>query len=612
MTTKGHDLILRDVTFAYGPHSDPVLRNLNLTVPAGDHLAIVGPSGIGKSTLASLLCGLRQPTSGTVQVGDTVAADLPPDRLAEIRTLIPQEAYVFAATVWDNLTYLCPTATPRQVDNAAAVLGAEPFIAKLGGMSAELTPSELSAGERQLIALVRSYISPAPVVVLDEATCHLDPGAERRVEEAFAARRGTLIVIAHRVSSALRARRILVLDGTTAAVGDHETLLVTSSLYRELLGHWQVGSAESGKDRAAARRLSSSPSIVVESTQFDSLPVREPVAAAVGAAVSSNGSIKAPASGAPAVARLRPPDDGPAPQTPDTESTTVDAAPEPAIPVDSGGLDDSSRTWIFGQVSESGTSPVEGATLTLTDLAGRQVDRDVSDAGGHYRLGAPSGGSYLVICASDAHQPTVALVAVTQVPVRHDVVLSGGGASLSGCVSTAEEGRPIADAVVTLVDGRGDVAGTVTTEQDGRFDFADLAQGHYTMTVRAPSLQPVAQGVEIPAAGSVTRDVRVSSRVQVVGVVRSATTGLPVAEALATLIAADGQVVGSTITDAYGGFVFDDVTTEPHTIIATGYPPVATEVNPGPGAQTETVVTLRPPALPDVLTSNGLAHSVLD
>jgi ATP-binding cassette subfamily C protein len=299
MTTPGYDLILRDVTFAYGPHSDPVLRNLNLTVPAGDHLAIVGPSGIGKSTLASLLCGLRQPTSGTVQAGDVVAADLPPERLAEIRTLIPQEAYVFAATVWDNLTYLCPTATARQVDNAVSALGAEVMISKLGGVSAEFAPAELSAGERQLIALVRSYISPAPVVVLDEATCHLDPVAERRVEEAFAARRGTLIVIAHRVSSALRARRILVLDGTTAAVGDHETLLATSSLYRELLGHWQVGAAESGPDRVPdrvpARRLSSSPSIVVESMPFDPLPVEEPVGATVGAVVSSNGSSAAPA-----------------------------------------------------------------------------------------------------------------------------------------------------------------------------------------------------------------------------------------------------------------------------------------------------------------------------
>ncbi|HET9141099.1 MAG TPA: ABC transporter ATP-binding protein, partial [Actinophytocola sp.] len=98
---------------------------------------------------------------------------------------------------------------------------------------------DLSAGERQLVALVRAYLSPASLVVLDEATCHLDPVAERRAEEAFADRPGTLIVIAHRISSALRAKRVLVLDGTTAALGDHETLRAVSPLYRDLLGHWQ-------------------------------------------------------------------------------------------------------------------------------------------------------------------------------------------------------------------------------------------------------------------------------------------------------------------------------------------------------------------------------------
>jgi ATP-binding cassette subfamily C protein len=110
---------------------------------------------------------------------------------------------------------------------------------RLGGPAASIRPSQLSAGERQLIALARSYLSPAPLAVLDEATCHLDPEAERRAEEAFAARPGTLIVIAHRISSALRADRILVLDGNEAMVGRHTTLLRESELYRDLLGHWQ-------------------------------------------------------------------------------------------------------------------------------------------------------------------------------------------------------------------------------------------------------------------------------------------------------------------------------------------------------------------------------------
>lgn len=234
----GPDLVLRGVGFAYGPHAEPVLHGLDLTVPAGDHLAVVGPSGIGKSTLAALLCGLRAPTAGSVLLGGVPAADLAVDLLAGIRVLIPQEAYVFAGPVRDNLTYLAPGATAAQVEHALAAVGAEELVARLGGPGAELVPATLSAGERQLVALARAYLAPAPLVVLDEATCHLDPAAEQRVEQAFAARPGTLVVIAHRISSALRAPRVLVLDGVTAAVGDHATLRETSPLYRDLLGHW--------------------------------------------------------------------------------------------------------------------------------------------------------------------------------------------------------------------------------------------------------------------------------------------------------------------------------------------------------------------------------------
>jgi ATP-binding cassette subfamily C protein len=252
---SGHDLSVRGLTFAYGPHAEPVLRDLELTVPEGDHLTIVGPSGIGKSTLAGLLCGLLRPGAGTVCLGGVPVTGMTGERLAALRVLIPQEAYVFTGTVRENLVYLRPGAGAPEISRAVAAIGAQALVERLGGLDAEVRPAELSAGERQVLALVRAFLSAAPLAVLDEATCHLDPQTERRAEEAFAARGGTLVVIAHRISSALRARRVLVLDGTTAVVGDHAYVRANSPLYRELLGHWEAGAEvpETGAEVTAGK-----------------------------------------------------------------------------------------------------------------------------------------------------------------------------------------------------------------------------------------------------------------------------------------------------------------------------------------------------------------------
>ncbi|MGW7051366.1 ATP-binding cassette domain-containing protein [Streptomyces sp. NPDC054887] len=226
---------LRGVTFAYGPHAEPVFRGLDLAVPAGGSLAVVGPSGIGKSTLTALAAGLLAPDSGEVLLcGESVR------EAAHRRTLVPQEAYVFSGALRDNLTYLCPDPPPDSAVLAAArAVGAYELLLRLGGLDADVVPGRLSAGERQLVALARSHLAPVPVVLLDEATCHLDPAAEARAERAFAERPGTtLIVVAHRMSSARRADRILVMDGTRAVCGTHEELLRRSALYRDLAGGW--------------------------------------------------------------------------------------------------------------------------------------------------------------------------------------------------------------------------------------------------------------------------------------------------------------------------------------------------------------------------------------
>ncbi|MER7582858.1 ATP-binding cassette domain-containing protein [Kitasatospora sp. NPDC097691] len=227
------DVRLVGVRFGHGAGAAPVLDGLDAAVRAGEHVAVVGPSGAGKSTLAALLAGVVVPTTGWVAVGGVRPE---PGRLV---ALVPQEAYVFPGSVRENLAWLAPDVTDDRLAAAVALLGAEGLVARLGGPGAALLdPSELSAGERQLLALVRTYLSPAPVVVLDEATCHLDPGAEERVERAFASRPGTLVVVAHRVSSALRADRVLLLEGGRGLLARHGDLQVLSPLYRELVGHW--------------------------------------------------------------------------------------------------------------------------------------------------------------------------------------------------------------------------------------------------------------------------------------------------------------------------------------------------------------------------------------
>jgi ATP-binding cassette subfamily C protein len=228
----------RGLTFRYGPRARPVLEDFSLTLADGDHLAVVGPSGAGKSTLAALLAGLVAPQSGTVHLAGAAVAGTEPGLLARMRVLVPQEAYVFTGTLADNLRYLRPDADDPTLEAALDALGARALATRLGGLVAPVAPATLSAGERQLIAAVRTWLAPAPLVILDEATCHLDPGLEATVEDAFARRAGSLVVIAHRISSALRARRVLVLDGDEPVVGTHEQLLTRSATYRELVGCW--------------------------------------------------------------------------------------------------------------------------------------------------------------------------------------------------------------------------------------------------------------------------------------------------------------------------------------------------------------------------------------
>ncbi|MFJ2670834.1 ABC transporter ATP-binding protein [Streptomyces sp. NPDC087525] len=236
---KGTDIALRDVLFAYGPHAEPLFSRLSLDIPYGSHLAIVGPSGIGKSTLACLAGGLERARRGVVTVGGIPVPELAEDELRRQVAVVPQESYVFAGTLRENLALLRPDVPESELDAAAVALGLGETVRRLGGYDAVIgSPGVLSQGERQLITLARVYVSEARVVILDEATCHLDRTGEERVEDAFIARPGTLIVVAHRIISALRAERIAVVGQDSLTVGSHDELLWKSAEYAELIGYW--------------------------------------------------------------------------------------------------------------------------------------------------------------------------------------------------------------------------------------------------------------------------------------------------------------------------------------------------------------------------------------
>ncbi len=150
---------------------------------------------------------------------------------------------MFTGTVRENLTLLSPDpgaagSGDARVWRAVSALGLDGLVERLGGLDAEVSPRLLSRGESQHLAIAAAYLSPAPLLLLDEATCHLDPSTEDRVERALADRPGTLVVVAHRVSSAARADRVLVLDGTRAVCGTHAELPARSPLYRDLVGQW--------------------------------------------------------------------------------------------------------------------------------------------------------------------------------------------------------------------------------------------------------------------------------------------------------------------------------------------------------------------------------------
>jgi ABC-type multidrug transport system fused ATPase/permease subunit len=237
-----------DVHFAYGLRGgetgEEVLHGIDLDVPAGTTVALVGHTGAGKSTIAKLLARFYEPTGGRITIDGRDLNDVTQESLRHQLGIVPQEGFLFAGTVAENIAFGKPDATPGEIVKSAQTVGAHEFILRLeDGYETQLGErgSRLSLGQRQLVAFARALLADPRLLILDEATSSVDIGTERTIEEALRTLLSdrTSFVIAHRLSTIRDADLIVVLEhGRVIEQGSHEELLARRGLYTSLYGDW--------------------------------------------------------------------------------------------------------------------------------------------------------------------------------------------------------------------------------------------------------------------------------------------------------------------------------------------------------------------------------------
>ncbi|MDP8959896.1 MAG: ABC transporter ATP-binding protein/permease [Actinomycetota bacterium] len=244
----GLDVAFRGVGFSY-PTGPEVLSDISLQIPAGRRLAVVGETGSGKTTFAKLLCRLLDPSEGRIEVG---GVPLDQVRFASLRqrvAFVPQEGFLFGGTLADNVRYGRPEASEREIEAAFLELGLDEWLERLpSGLQAPVGErgGQLSAGERQLVALVRAWMAVPDLLVLDEATSAVDPALEVQLRRAIErlTRGRTSVTIAHRLSTAEAADEVLVFDrGRLVERGHHRDLVAADGVYAHLHADWTTGSA---------------------------------------------------------------------------------------------------------------------------------------------------------------------------------------------------------------------------------------------------------------------------------------------------------------------------------------------------------------------------------
>ena len=237
---SGQDERFDAVRFAYPGQTTDAIAGLDLHLPSGQRVALVGETGSGKSTFVKLLARFYDPSSGRVVVDGADLRELDPGAYRRRLGYVPQEPFLFAGTVRDNLAYGRPDATDDQVWQAVDAVGLDDLVADLpGGLDHWLVERgrSLSTGQRQLICLARALVADPVLLLLDEATSNLDLASEARIERAMdvLSEGRTTVVIAHRLATAARADRILVMEaGRIVEDGSHDELLAEGGYYHEL------------------------------------------------------------------------------------------------------------------------------------------------------------------------------------------------------------------------------------------------------------------------------------------------------------------------------------------------------------------------------------------